>query len=46
MKRLQEQKAKLQQRIQQQDKQPLSKKECREMRDLLGELLKYPRNEL
>lgn len=36
MKRLQEQKAKLQQRIQQQqDKQPLSKKECREMRDLL-----------
>lgn len=35
MKSLQEQKAKLQQRIQQQDKQPLSKKECREMRDLL-----------
>ena len=35
MKRLQEQKAKLQQCIQQQDKQPLSKKECREMRDLL-----------
>lgn len=35
MKRLQEQKAKLQQRIQQQDKQPLSKKECREVRDLL-----------
>ena len=32
---LQEQKAKLQQHVQQQDKQPLSKKECREMRDLL-----------
>lgn len=35
MKRLQEQKAKLQQHVQQQDKQPLSKKECREIRDLL-----------
>ena len=32
---LQEQKAKLQQHVQQQDKQPLSKKECREVRDLL-----------
>lgn len=35
MKRLQEQKAQLQQHMQQQDKQPLSKKECREIRDLL-----------
>lgn len=38
MKRLQEQKAKLQQHVQRQDKQdkqPLSKKECREIRDLL-----------
>ena len=32
---LQEQKAKLQQHVQQQDKQPLSKKECWEVRDLL-----------
>lgn len=35
MKRLQEQKAQLQQHMQQQDEQPLSKKERREIRDLL-----------
>lgn len=35
MKRLQEQKGQLQQRMQQQDEQPLSKKERREIRDLL-----------
>lgn len=35
MKRLQGQKAQLQQRMQQQDEQPLSKKERREIRDLL-----------